>query len=78
MTIGSGQLCAGGEKGKDSCRGDSGGSLMTVTSKRAGEVNWYAEGIVSFGPHPCGTLGWPGVYTKVSEYVDWIRRNIKP
>lgn len=39
------QICAGGEKGKDSCSGDSGGPLMFF-----GENNsWYAAGIVSFG-----------------------------
>lgn len=39
------QICAGGEKGRDSCNGDSGGPLMYV-----GENNtWYAAGIVSFG-----------------------------
>lgn len=40
--------------------------------------NWFVFGVVSYGPSPCGTLGWPGVYTRVTEYVDWIAANIKP
>ena len=31
-------------------------------------------GIVSFGLEPprCGTEGYPGVYTNVAYYMDWI------
>lgn len=68
-------MCAGGDKGRDSCRGDSGGPLMSV-DKNTG--NWFAAGIVSFGPLPCGMAGWPGVYTKVNTYVSWISENLKP
>lgn len=69
------QLCAGGIAGQDSCRGDSGGALMGKVSKYN---NWFAFGVVSYGPSPCGTPGWPGVYTRVTEYVDWILSKIKP
>ncbi|XP_045461321.1 CLIP domain-containing serine protease 2-like [Harmonia axyridis] len=78
VTLGEYQICAGGEKGKDSCRGDSGGPLMTISTDKDGEVNWYAAGVVSFGPSPCGMEGWPGVYTKVSKYVSWIVSKLKP
>lgn len=66
------QLCAGGQKGKDSCRGDSGGPLMSYYLDENGENNWYSIGVVSFGPSPCGMENWPGVYTKVANYVSWI------
>ena len=36
---------------------------------RAG--SWYQTGIVSFGSKKCGNEQ-PGVYTKVSAYLDWI------
>lgn len=77
VTLGSGQLCAGGTKGADSCRGDSGGPLMTVDRNNPSRPFWYCAGIVSFGPSPCGMEGWPGVYTRVSSYTDWIVRNIR-
>ncbi|XP_018568842.1 serine protease 7-like [Anoplophora glabripennis] len=68
------QICAGGQKGKDSCTGDSGGPLMRTAKNDTAQ--WYMEGIVSFGAN-CGTEGWPGVYTKVSKYVDWIHENVR-
>ncbi|KOB68749.1 Prophenol oxidase activating enzyme 3 [Operophtera brumata] len=69
-----GQMCAGGQPGKDSCKGDSGGPLMYEnTDKRIYEV----MGVVSFGPSPCGLPDIPGVYTKVYEYDTWIRSQIK-
>ncbi|XP_050511896.1 phenoloxidase-activating factor 1 isoform X1 [Diabrotica virgifera virgifera] len=69
------QICAGGEDGKDSCKGDSGGPLM----KRSNEnyLQWYQEGIVSFGNEDCGTAGLPGIYTKVSKFVSWIHSRVK-
>ena len=33
-------------------------------------------GIVSFGRPECGN-GDPAVYTRVSNYIDWIRRNVR-
>lgn len=65
------QLCAGGQVGIDSCRGDSGGPLMASINGR-----WYVYGIVSHGPAKCGTPNLPGVYTNVSYYVRWIYRKV--
>lgn len=73
VSIRSNQLCAGGERNKDSCRGDSGGPLLQVRNNQ----RFFIEGLVSFGAE-CGTEGWPGVYTKVGKYRDWIEGNIKP
>jgi hypothetical protein len=58
-------LCAG-SYGKDSCQGDSGGPLV---SNHDGVL--YLTGVVSWG-NGCGSSGYPGIYTKVSAYVDWI------
>ncbi|XP_055903205.1 serine protease easter-like isoform X2 [Eupeodes corollae] len=74
----SSQMCAGGQQGIDSCRGDSGGPLIGLDSSNKMRVYYFLAGVVSFGPTPCGLQGWPGVYTKVSDYVDWIQQNIEP
>ncbi|XP_067096454.1 trypsin I-P1-like [Osmerus mordax] len=56
-------LCAGSRYGgKDSCQGDSGGPLI---------CNNKFEGIVSWGIS-CANPYFPGVYTKVRNYVPWI------
>lgn len=71
------QLCAGGVKGIDSCSGDSGGPLIGISQTASNRPYFYCAGVVSFGPSPCALEGWPGVYTRVSSYMDWIERNVR-
>ena len=60
-------LCAGyHEGGKDSCQGDSGGPLVDERMQKL-------VGIVSHGLG-CARPNYPGIYTQVSFYVNWIAR----
>ncbi|NWU39168.1 MCT1A protease, partial [Hylia prasina] len=62
--LSSGMVCAGSfHQLKDSSQGDSGGPLV---------CNKVAQGIVSFGYHAP-----PGVYTRISNYLPWIKRVMK-
>jgi len=36
----------------------------------------YLVGIISFGPRKCNSE-FPGVYTKVKNYLEWIKNKIK-
>jgi secreted trypsin-like serine protease len=54
------------EGGRGSCQGDSGGPLVVNTGSGVQQV-----GIVSWG-FGCAAAGYPGVYTRVSEFKGWI------
>jgi len=58
--------------GKDSCTGDSGGPM--VANDLGPEVGWYLAGITSWG-YGCARPGYPGVYTEISRFVDFIEVN---
>ncbi|EAT41823.1 AAEL006568-PB [Aedes aegypti] len=66
------EMCAGGETGKDSCQGDSGGCLVAPET----DGYWYQYGVVSWG-YGCGSEGLPGVYARVISFMDWIEENMK-
>ncbi|XP_068276858.1 mast cell protease 1A-like isoform X1 [Nyctibius grandis] len=62
--LNTGMVCAGSfHELRDSSQGDSGGPLV---------CNKVAQGIVSFGYDTP-----PGVYTRISNYLRWIKRTLK-
>jgi secreted trypsin-like serine protease len=66
-------LCAGyAIGGKDSCEGDSGGPLAV---RDGPESKWTLAGIVSNGVK-CAEPNLPGIYTRISEYRNWIIETI--
>jgi secreted trypsin-like serine protease len=70
--IGPGTICAGFPKGKhDSCAGDSGGPLVAYDAKGCP----YQVGIVS-GGNGCARAQSYGVYTRVSQFVPWIKERV--
>ncbi|XP_054444535.1 kallikrein-14 [Pteronotus mesoamericanus] len=64
-----GMVCAGvPQGGKDSCQGDSGGPLV---------CNGQLQGLVSWGMGQCAMAGFPGVYTNLCKYYNWIQQTIR-
>ncbi|XP_026477692.1 venom serine protease Bi-VSP-like [Ctenocephalides felis] len=72
-------ICAGYPLGeKDVCSGDSGGPLMlkkTDISTGDAVITYHIVGVVAYG-FRCAEPGYPGVYTRVTSFLPWIRANI--
>lgn len=49
-------------------QGDSGGPLI---------FNNKVYGIVSFSGKRCGDRRYPDIYTKISNYIDWVHRIVR-
>ncbi|XP_017104518.2 venom protease isoform X2 [Drosophila bipectinata] len=79
----SSQICAHDyEKNADTCQGDSGGPLQLNLERRRRRhrsrrhYRYYLVGITSYGAY-CRSE-FPGVYTRVSSYIDWIASIVWP
>ncbi|KAK1893107.1 Tissue-type plasminogen activator [Dissostichus eleginoides] len=71
-TITPNMLCAGDTRGlDDACKGDSGGPLVCRNNDKM-----TLMGVISWGDG-CGQKDKPGVYTRVTHYIDWIKSIIK-
>lgn len=75
----SNMLCAGTTDGaRDACNGDSGGPLFALKDGKPVQV-----GVVSWGEGPmdggaaCGHANAYGIYTRLSNYKDWMATKMK-
>ena len=66
-----GMLCAARD-GTGPCQGDSGGPMMLASDEgdpiQVGITSW------GYGGYECANPNYPGVYTRVSYYADWIKK----
>jgi len=64
-------ICAGyREGGKDSCEGDSGGPMSV---QRQDDGRFMLSGVISWGIG-CAEKNQPGVYTRISDFREWINQ----
>lgn len=68
-------ICMDGSNGKSACSGDSGGPLC-INSKPGARENSKQVGLVSFGSVYGCSLGYPSVFTRLSEFLSWIDKEI--
>uniref|UniRef100_A0A8B9RB90 trypsin n=1 Tax=Astyanax mexicanus TaxID=7994 RepID=A0A8B9RB90_ASTMX len=65
-------FCAGHmQGGVDTCQGDSGGPLVCKQNSTS-----YIYGVVSWGD-ACGKKNKPGIYARVTHFLDWINENMR-
>ncbi|KAL6488934.1 hypothetical protein MHYP_G00026750 [Metynnis hypsauchen] len=71
-------FCAGDDEGVDACKGDAGSPLVIpLLGRGSPETPYRLKGIVSWGPAECGDKNFKGYYTKVENYLDWIRETME-
>lgn len=69
------QMCAGGAGRIDTCKGDSGSALMGIAEMNE-KHRIFQHGIVSLGVDCSIREPFPGVFTRVSNYINWILDNM--
>ncbi|XP_076655307.1 venom protease-like isoform X1 [Halictus rubicundus] len=70
-------LCAGFALDDScACQGDSGGPLIVPWIPVRNRFAFYQIGVASYG-HGCALPGYPGVYARVTEYLDFILKALQ-
>jgi len=66
-------VCAGFRAGgRDACQYDSGGPMVCYDNI---DNQWLLFAVVSTG-YGCARAGFPGIYTRVSEFLPWIEETV--
>ena len=60
------------EGGRDACKGDSGGALLTQEEDSG---RWLEVGIISAG-YKCGLPRVPGIYSRVATFSRWVQDQV--
>ncbi|KAH8344430.1 hypothetical protein KR084_011368, partial [Drosophila pseudotakahashii] len=71
------QICAGSQRGVDTCNGDSGGPLVVTIPGRNYREFTYQAGIASYGYIYCGRTNIPAVYTRTKAFLNWIKDRMR-
>ena len=72
ITIGDDNICVASETGsKSPCMGDSGGPLVCQNGNSA-----VITGVVSWGNKCSSSPEKPGIFAKVTYFLDWIKANM--
>ncbi|CAH2062261.1 unnamed protein product, partial [Iphiclides podalirius] len=66
-------MCAGGEEGVDTCKGDGGSPLVCPIDAKGSRFAIY--GMVAYGVS-CGTKDVPAVYANVTNLYEWVGRQL--
>mmetsp|Transcript_16527 Transcript_16527/g.24382 ORF Transcript_16527/g.24382 Transcript_16527/m.24382 type:complete len:685 (-) Transcript_16527:28-2082(-) len=67
-------LCAGEVPGKNSCNGDSGGPIFTVSDD--GSTQQFTQVGITSWHEGCNNDQHPGVYARVSHEIQWMKEGI--
>ncbi|XP_039492602.1 spaetzle-processing enzyme [Drosophila santomea] len=71
------QMCASGERERDTCVGMSGSPLMGIKERNL-HGYFFLAGISTYGQQPCYSPGVPEFYTKTGYFLEWIKANLAP
>ena len=63
--------------GTDSCSGDSGGGLYTWINGVPTLLGVVSRGFGSGMKNGCAERNFPGIYSRVARYLEWIHKNSK-
>ena len=80
IIVGESQICAGVKQTEKSCIGDMGGPMMGIEEKIGQTKRVTVFGVFSMmhsSMNACENNDWPGVYTKVKDYVPWILHQLR-